>query len=189
MRADRRPAEAGGPTRAGGPADRVCFVISPRKWDIFHYYSGHPEARRFCYVAQARPLGLCDALFRAIPLIHADDDVLVGLPDTIWFPPHGFELLPADTLSFLLFPVDRPERFDTVIAERGLVAEIQVKATHPRTRWVWGAFRMPARTFRALAVPAGERYYDVGTLEDYLAALHGLHSPLGDPRPASVPEG
>jgi dTDP-glucose pyrophosphorylase len=189
-------------------ADRVCFVLSPRKWDIFHYYSGHPEVRRLCYVTQERPLGLCDALFRAAPLVRADEDVLVGLPDTIWFPAHGYQLLPPGELAFLLFPVDRPERFDAVHCEGGLVGEIEVKAARPRSRWVWGAFRMPARTFRALhdlwrepgrgdeyvgtlvneyirrggralGVQAGERYFDVGTLEDYRAAMSGLHLPLG----------
>src|SRR5215211_7743830 len=48
--------------RAG--ADRICFVISPEKTDIIPYYARHAEARRFCYVVQERPVGLCDALFR-----------------------------------------------------------------------------------------------------------------------------
>jgi hypothetical protein len=34
--------------------------------------------------------------------------VLVGLPDTIWFPEDGLRALPDDRLSFLLFPVKNP---------------------------------------------------------------------------------
>ena len=45
------------------------------------------------------PAGLCDALFRALPFIAPDDDVLVGLPDTVWFPADGFRSLPADVSS------------------------------------------------------------------------------------------
>ena len=55
--------------------------------------------------------------------------VLVGLPDTIWFPEDGFSLSRRRELSFLLFPVDRPEFFDAVVTdEAGRVLEIQVKS-------------------------------------------------------------
>ncbi len=53
-------------------ADRICFVISPEKTDIIPYYARHREARRFCYVVQEHPVGLCDALFRAVPLVRDD---------------------------------------------------------------------------------------------------------------------
>src|SRR5918911_4113639 len=108
-------------------ADRVCFVISPEKTDIIPYYARHPAARRFCYVVQEQPTGLCDALFRALPLLRPDEEVLIGLPDTVWFPVEGLALLPPGELAFLLFPVEHPERFDAVVAEDGRVREIQVK--------------------------------------------------------------
>ena len=63
---------------------------------------------------QPRPAGLCDALFRVLPLLNEGDQVLVGLPDTIWFPEHGLSLLPNDELSFLLFSVDAPQLFNAV---------------------------------------------------------------------------
>lgn len=193
--------------RAG--ADRICFVISPEKTDIISYYARHAEARRFCYVVQERPVGLCDALFRGIPLAREDEDVLFGLPDTVWFPSDGLARLPAGELSFLTFPVEQPERFDAVVSEDGLVREIQVKVPKPDSHWVWGAFRMPASTYRALhalwsepgradeymgtlvneylrrggralAVEAGERYYDIGTLDGYRAAVASLAEPVAE---------
>src|SRR5438270_3503355 len=82
-------------------ADRICFVISPEKTDIIPYYARHPEGRRFCYVVQERPRGLCDALFRALPLARPDEEVLIGLPDTVWFPVDGLALLPPGELAFL----------------------------------------------------------------------------------------
>jgi glucose-1-phosphate thymidylyltransferase len=184
-------------------ADRLCMVISPEKTDIVPYYARHAEARRFCYVVQEQPLGLCDALFRALPLVHDDEEVLIGLPDTVWFPEHGLALLPPGELAFLLFPVEHPQRFDAVVTDGQQVVEIQVKVPQPRSTWVWGAFRMPASTFRALhalwsepgrgdeyigtlvnehlrrggravGIQAGERYHDIGTLDGYRNALASL---------------
>lgn len=188
-------------------ADRICLVISPQKTDIIQYYARHPAARKFCYVVQEQPSGLCDALFHAAPMGHADEDVLIGLPDTVWFPENGLAQLPAGELSFLLFPVEDPTQFDAVLTdETGRVREIQVKSELPGTHWVWGAFRMPLSTFQALhalwrepdrgdtyigtlinaylqrggsalGVRAGERYHDVGTPEGYRAAVASLAQP------------
>jgi glucose-1-phosphate thymidylyltransferase len=189
-------------------ADRICFVISPEKTDIIPYYARHPAARRFCYVVQEQPNGLCDALFRASQVMRHGEDILIGLPDTVWFPVSGFSLLPEGELSFLLFPVEDPWRFDAVVTVGERVTQIQVKAEQPDSHWVWGAFRMPARIFSALhslwlesergdeyvgtlvnaylrrggyasGVRAGERYFDVGTVEGYRAAIEVLRPVAG----------
>src|SRR2546423_409646 len=79
---------------AGG-ADKLCFVISPRKSDILEDYGAGIDETDICYVVQSRPAGLCDAIFRALPLIHPDEPVLIGLPDPIWFPLDALRLLSA----------------------------------------------------------------------------------------------
>jgi glucose-1-phosphate thymidylyltransferase len=185
-------------------ADRVCFVISPEKTDIIPYYARHPAARRFCYVVQEQPRGLCDAIFRALPVLREHEHVLVGLPDTVWFPVDGYTCLPTDELAFLLFQVEHPERFDAVVtAADGRVEEIEVKTAVPRSDWVWGAFSMPGRLLldlhglwseegradeyvgtlvnayldrggRARGVRAGRHYFDVGTVDGYRAAVARL---------------
>lgn len=185
-------------------ATRLCFVISPGKSDIIEYYGGSVGPAEICYAVQPRPLGLCDALFRAHPFLGREDSVLVGLPDTIWFPEHGLRLLPEHGLSFLCFPVDRPELFDAVVADvDGRVREIQVKAKDARSQWIWGAFRLSAQVLgdlchlwrsrdprdeylgtlinewlrrggEARAIRAGEAYVDVGTLNGYREALQLL---------------
>src|SRR5919109_2178322 len=66
-----------------GGADKICFVISPGKSDILEYYGGGVFSASVFYSVQQQPAGLCDAIFRARPLIPADDLVMVGLPDTI----------------------------------------------------------------------------------------------------------
>jgi dTDP-glucose pyrophosphorylase len=182
-------------------ATRICFVVSPAKADIISYFGGRIGNAPICYGIQSNPGGLCDALFTALPFISPGDDVLVGLPDTVWFPIDGFNLLPRRAFSFLLFPVERPELFDAVITDDGdRVKEIQVKHPNPSTKWVWGAFRLPAEEFFALetlwhereqsdqyigtlvnayiekghnvgAVRRGETYVDVGTLHGYREAV------------------
>lgn len=185
--------------RAG--ATRVCFVISPGKSDIVEYFGAGVGDARACYVVQPTPDGLCDAVFRALPLIAPEDEVLVGLPDTVWFPEDGLSRLEGGGLSFLCFPVDRPELFDAVIADDdGEVREIRVKQADPGTRWVWGAFKLDGAVMRELyalwrdrdrrdvyvgtlvsewlrrggharAVRAGERYVDVGTVDGFREAM------------------
>ncbi|HZW11071.1 MAG TPA: sugar phosphate nucleotidyltransferase [Phycisphaerales bacterium] len=194
-------------------ATRLCCVIAPGKSDILNYYGARVGPADLAYVVQPRPGGLCDAIFRALPLIdESAEPVLIGLPDTIWFPADGLAGLPDDRLSFLLFPVEHPEFFDAVVtSDDGAVAEIQVKQAHAASNWIWGAFKMPAwvlhelhalwceparhdeyigtlvneylaRGGQAWGVRAGEAYVDVGTLNGYREAIALLTS-----RPASDP--
>jgi len=180
---------------------RICFVIAPGKSDILNYYGGRFGDASICYAVQSRPNGLCDALFTALPFVDRDDDVLIGLPDTVWFPQDGFRRLPRSAFSFLLFPVDHPEFFDAVVTdEQDRVREVQVKQANASSSWIWGAFRLPGATFAALnalwrernecdpyigtlvneyiarggavhGVRAGTQYVDVGTLSGYRGAV------------------
>ena len=70
---------------AGG-ADKLCFVISPGKSDILAYYGSRVWGADIAYVVQPTAGGLCDAVFRALPVIGREEPVAIGLPDTIWFP-------------------------------------------------------------------------------------------------------
>ena len=190
-------------------ARKICFVISPWKSDILQYYGGDVGECSIAYACQAGAGGLCDAIFRACPLIPADEPVIVGLPDTIWFPADALCALPDDRLSFLLFPVDDPSLFDAVDCdEEGRVREIQVKSPNAASPWIWGAFKMPGRTLHALhrlwqdrgccdeyigtlvnaflarggeawGVRAGRSYVDVGTLNGYREAIRLLGGQAG----------
>jgi dTDP-glucose pyrophosphorylase len=185
---------------------RVCFVISPAKTDIVSYFGGRIGEASICYAVQQNPNGLCDALFSALPFVAPDDEILVGLPDTVWFPIDGFELLPTDQFSFLLFPVAKPELFDAVITdEAGFIEEIQVKTRGADSKWVWGAFKLTGEHLTRLhrlwverncedqyigtlvnaylagggsatGVKRGEVYVDVGTLHGYREAVRVLSS-------------
>src|SRR4051812_44664993 len=133
-----------------GGADKICFVISPGKSDIMQYFGACFGSTPIAYVVQQQPTGLCDAVFAANPVIERDAPVIVGLPDTVWFPETGLAQLPDDVLSFLLFPVDRPEFFDAVVLDGDRVLEIQVKQRNAASNWIWGAFKMPGHVFETL---------------------------------------
>ena len=100
-----------------GGADKICFVISPGKSDILEYFGDHYGSAQLAYVVQPEPSGLCDAVFRAGTVVGRDEDVVVGLPDTVWFPKAALQALPDADLSFLLFPVEHPEFFDAVMLD------------------------------------------------------------------------
>lgn len=198
---------------ARGGARKICFVISPHKTDILRYYGDQVDGVEFAYVVQPRAAGLCDALFRALPLIALDEPVVVGLPDTIWFPEDGLARLADDRFSFLSFPVEAPQNFDAVVSDpAGRVQRIEVKAAAPSSKWIWGAFKMPGRLLHELHAlwvernredeyfgtlvnawiarggeawnaPLGTGYVDVGTLNGYRSALALLDGAAAPPLP------
>lgn len=180
--------------------DKICFVISSDKADILSYFADHYGGASIVYMVQPQPAGLCDAVFRAHPIVTENEPVIVGLPDTIWFPDGALGALPDDALSFLLFPVEQPEFFDAVVLDGdNRVRAIEVKQKNASSHWIWGAFKMPLDIFGALrqlwtargesdeyfgtlinayladggsaiGVKGGDAYVDVGTLNGYRAA-------------------
>lgn len=192
-----------------GGATKICFVISPTKSDIIEYFAGAIGGVRFAYVVQEAPRGLCDAIFQTLPLLAPDEPVLIGLPDTIWFPEDALAPLPDDRLSLLCFPVAEPQQFDAVLSDpTGRISEIQVKHPDPESPWVWGACKLPARVLlelhalwcepgrndtylgtlinawlarggTAFAAHTGTDYVDVGTLHGWRDAARLLEGRSG----------
>ncbi|MBV9759266.1 MAG: nucleotidyltransferase family protein [Acidobacteriaceae bacterium] len=185
-----------------GGVEKICFVISPGKSDIVNYFGGQVLSAKTFYAVQPQPAGLCDAIFRALPLIPTDEHVCIGLPDTVWFPEDALARMPSGVLALLLFPVEHPENFDAVATDASdEVSNIQVKSKGARTNWVWGALKMPGATLaalheiwrerhdeylgtlineylarggRACGYKIGQAYVDVGTLNGYREALRLL---------------
>jgi dTDP-glucose pyrophosphorylase len=135
-------------------------------------------------------------------VVDQHDHVLIGLPDTVWFPSDALARLPEGRLSFLLFPVARPQFFDAVLTDdEGRVREIHVKSPTPGSNWIWGAAKMPGAVFHDLfrlwlrrgdeylgtlinawladggeawGVQSGQSYLDVGAMDGYLEAVRML---------------
>ena len=187
--------------RAG--ADRLCFVIAPEKTDMVRYYARHPLGEKIFYRLQPEPLGLCDAIFRAAPLAREQEPVLIGLPDTLWWPEDLYARAIRPTPHLITFPSSHPEDFDAVESDsEGRVMRIEVKKPGARGRRIWGAITLPGHYLhechrfwlehgrretywgdlwngwmeqgqKITCDQSGEIYMDVGTLEGYHEALAG----------------
>jgi len=136
-------------------ADQICLVISSEKTDIVKYFSERDYAAELFYVLQPRPLGLCDALFRAEAFARQHQQVLIGLPDTIWFPENAYrpalDALNGTEVSLVLFPVPNPEAFDAVACDDlGYVRKVQVKTPAAESNWIWGAITATGEAFHSL---------------------------------------
>lgn len=155
-------------------AEQICMVISAEKSDIIKYYAERDYAAEIFYVLQQKPQGLCDALFRAEPFARNHDQVLIGLPDTIWFPENAYipalERDDAD-VNLVLFPVDNPTVFDAVVCDDlGYVKEVQVKKKNASSNWIWGAVTAKGESFHHLKLLWEARHRSDEYLGDLLNA-------------------
>src|SRR5260370_37003268 len=124
-------------------AEQICVVISAEKSDIVRYFAEREYAAQIFYAVQPKPKGLCDALFRAEPFARDHDRVLLGLPDTIWFPENAYRTVLAPEnfrnagANLLLFPVVNPSQFDAVVCDaQGYAITVDVKKPNPRSHWL-----------------------------------------------------
>jgi dTDP-glucose pyrophosphorylase len=144
-------------------ASQICMVISAEKTDIVKYYAER------------------DALFRAEPFARWHDQVLIGLPDTIWFPENAYApaLVPSGAeCNLVLFPVANPSVFDAVICDDlGYVQEVQVKKANPRSHWIWGAVTIRGEAFHRLKLLWESRH----RADNYLGELLNAFIAAGNP--------
>lgn len=164
-------------------AEQICMVISAEKTDIIRYFAERDYAAEIFYVMQPRPLGLCDALFRAEPFARTHQQVLIGLPDTIWFPENVYRTaltaLDGAEVSLALFPVTNPEAFDAVLCDDfGFVRSVQVKTANADSQWIWGAITTTGSGFRSLKLLWEARHradeYIGHLFNGYIAAGNGI---------------
>lgn len=166
-------------------AEQICFVISAEKSDIVRYYAERDYAAEIFYAVQPKPRGLCDALFRAEPFARRHEAVLIGLPDTLWFPENAYRAaldFDAAAVNLLLFPVTDPRAFDAVQTdELGYVREVEVKVPEPQSHWIWGAVTATGEGFRALRLLWEARHRE----DEYLGHLLNAYIAAGNPVRAS----
>ena len=157
-------------------AEQICMVISAEKTDLIRYFAERNYAAEIFYVVQQKPQGLCDALFRAQPFAIHHQQILIGLPDTIWFPENGFRpalgmLEASSDVSLLLFPVADPSLFDAVISdEHGYVEQVEVKRREARSHWIWGAVTSTGDAFHRLKLLWESRHRQDQYLGDLINA-------------------
>ncbi len=162
-------------------ATQICMVISADKTDIVKYFAERDYAAQIFYVVQQKPLGLCDALFRAEPFARDHDDVLLGLPDTIWFPENAYRSsLEAERradVNLILFPVPEPRYFDAVVCDEfGYVQRVDVKRPDAGSHWIWGAVTATGEAFHALKLLWESRHRE----DEYLGHLLNAYIDAGN---------
>ncbi len=161
-------------------AEQICMVISAEKDDIVRYFAERDYAAEIFYVVQQEPRGLCDALFRAEPFARHQDKVLIGLPDTIWFPENAYH--PAldfnhGEVNLVLFPVTEPRHFDAVVCDDfGYVQTVEVKLPDAHSHWIWGAVTTTGPAFRALKLLWEARHRE----DEYLGHLLNAYIAAGN---------
>ncbi len=162
-------------------ATQICMVISAEKTDIVRYYCERQYAADIFYVIQTKPLGLCDALFRAAPFVPSHEQVLIGLPDTIWFPENSYRIAIDDDradVNLILFPVDDPSAFDAVVCDpQGYVEKVVVKQAGASSNWIWGAVTCTGSAFLALKLLWEARHRN----DEYLGHLINAYLGAGNP--------
>lgn len=163
-------------------ATQICMVISPEKDDLVRYYAERSYAAEIFYVVQRHPRGLCDALFRAASFTHSHDQVLIGLPDTVWFPENAYRpaLDPnrSAEVNLVLFPVDNPSVFDAVVCDnQNYVMTVEVKQRDAHSQWIWGAITTTGEAFRNLKLLWEARHRE----DEYLGSLFNAYIEAGNP--------
>ena len=156
-------------------AGQICMVISAEKADIIRYFAEREYAAQIFYVVQQKPLGLCDALFRAEPFARQHQQVLIGLPDTIWFPENAYSAAldahPDADVNLVLFPVAEPAAFDAVVCDQfGYVQRVEVKKAEAQSHWIWGGVTVTGHAFHALKLLWEARHREDVFLGDLLNA-------------------
>lgn len=162
-------------------ASEICMVISAEKSDIVRYYAERDYNAEIFYVVQRKPQGLCDAVFRAAPFARQHDRVLIGLPDTIWFPENAYRLAIQDEsaeVNLVLFPVLDPGAFDAVLSDaQNYVTKVEVKQPDAHSHWVWGAITTTGEAFYALKSLWESRH----RADEFLGTLLNAYIAAGNP--------
>jgi glucose-1-phosphate thymidylyltransferase len=160
-------------------ATQICMVISAEKTDIVKYFAERNYAAEIFYVVQQTPRGLCDALFRAEPFARDKSHVLIGLPDTIWFPENAYSAAVAanSDVNLVCFPVTDPSAFDAVVSnDDGSVQKVEVKLADAHSCWIWGAVTATGRAFHALKLLWEARHRE----DEYLGHLLNAYIAAGN---------
>lgn len=120
--------------------DRIFVNTAEDKTDLIRYLSTKSKYKdNLIYLVRERK-GLLDGVVQPAQFLRSDDELIFGLPDSIWYPADAF--VPVKNkkgkLVLGLFDTGAPERFDSVVTDdAGHIHSIEVKVPHPKSKWNW----------------------------------------------------
>lgn len=131
--------------RAG--VDKIFVNTAEDKTDLIRYLSTKsPYRNNLVYLVRERK-GLLDGIVQPASLLHPNDQLYFGLPDTIWYPQDGYKELDKSSGKLILglFDTGTPESFDSVkCGDNGQIQSIEVKVENPKSKWTWGIGKLRA---------------------------------------------
>ena len=144
-------------------ADEVVVITRPEKEDVAEHVR-----RRGSRVVEGHPSSVSESLRLGLHGLDACDVVLLGFPDTIWEPEHGFvqlvRSLEKSEVALGVFESEEPERSDVVTLDGERVVSVDVKPTAPDSTLIWGC-----AAARTSALAGLDRHNEPGYLFDELA--------------------
>lgn len=121
--------------------DKIFITINSDKLDIPRYLSTKSPYKDNVVFIVRDDKALTDNIFASVDLLKDDDYIFFGLPDTIWYPKNGFNILknyPEDVVLGL-FSTPHPENFGAVsIDSQNKITLIEDKVKKPHSNWIWG---------------------------------------------------
>jgi glucose-1-phosphate thymidylyltransferase len=143
--------------RSAGARD-IRVVTRPEKEDVILYVK-----RKGCKVVLGNPSTPASSVEIGVQGLNDSDRVLLGLPDTMWEPSNGFEMLLSvldreHPMALGLFRTRDLQRSDVVVTDdSGRVFSVDVKPTVTRSDFVWGCAASTRSALNGLA-----RFDDLG---------------------------
>ncbi|CAN5778739.1 hypothetical protein BH23CHL7_BH23CHL7_06570 [soil metagenome] len=137
--------------RIGGASD-LRVVVRPDKEDLLAHLRVSDVQLRL-----GQPATLSASFQLGRNGAAAADILLLGFPDTIWWPATAYRkviatILDGAEIALGLFRTDEPERSEVVSLDAaGRLVDIAKRPRKPSSSWIWGAFAARSRAFDDLS--------------------------------------
>ncbi len=133
--------------------NKIFVTVDPDKLDIPRYLSTKsPYKNNLVFIVKERQ-SLADDVFSPVKFLKKTDTLYFGLPDTIWYPKDGFNILKKQEGNVVLglFYSDHPENFGAVqIDDKNTIIEIEDKNPNPKSNWIWGIGKVTVEAARLM---------------------------------------
>jgi len=145
------------------------FVINPAQADILKFIAKEtPEDTRYHIVLQPAPIGISEALMRAIPHLQEADNAMILLPDTYMNGENPYEKLkkthlaqksPGGVTLCLWSKENNFGSLDFVKTSGTLWTEIDPTLKHDSKGWGWGAIAFSVNSLASKESPLIQKVY------------------------------